>query len=274
MTKSQRKRDSAVMMSSMMPSAKYSCSGSPLMFWNGRTAIDGLSGSGRAASHVDAVGSGREPRGRRGSAARCSSACCSPRSTKPTSTLPARPPGRGPTRRCRRGQRSAFQAGGDIDAIAQDVVALDDNVAEIDADAECQPVLGQHRASRSPISLDFSAQRSASTTLANSASSPSPVVLTMRPPVLVLRVDHVAQKARGGERAFLVGRDQPRVARHIGGYDGRQSSLDLPSRQTRLPRPLQECLHVPTVRRTQCFATAQLCNAHRKSHRVASQRSR
>ena len=33
---------------STMPSAKYSCSGSPLMFWNGSTAIDGLSGSGSA----------------------------------------------------------------------------------------------------------------------------------------------------------------------------------------------------------------------------------
>src|SRR5262249_46778417 len=28
-----------------MPSAKYSCSGSPLRFWNGRTAIESLSGS-------------------------------------------------------------------------------------------------------------------------------------------------------------------------------------------------------------------------------------
>src|SRR5262249_52874507 len=28
-----------------MPSARYSWSGSPLMFWNGSTAIDGLSGS-------------------------------------------------------------------------------------------------------------------------------------------------------------------------------------------------------------------------------------
>ncbi len=36
MTNSQRMRDSAVMMSSTMPSAKYSCSGSPLMFWNGK----------------------------------------------------------------------------------------------------------------------------------------------------------------------------------------------------------------------------------------------
>ena len=35
----------AVMMSSTTPSAKYSCSGSPLMFVNGSTAMEGLSGS-------------------------------------------------------------------------------------------------------------------------------------------------------------------------------------------------------------------------------------
>src|SRR6201987_1364067 len=46
MTKSQRMRLSAVMISSTIPSAKYSCSGSPLMLANGRTAIEGLSGSG------------------------------------------------------------------------------------------------------------------------------------------------------------------------------------------------------------------------------------
>ena len=45
MTKSQRMRDRAVVISSTMPSAKYSCSGSPLIFWNGSTAIDGLSGN-------------------------------------------------------------------------------------------------------------------------------------------------------------------------------------------------------------------------------------
>ena len=38
------------MIFSTMPSTKYSCSGSPLMFWNGNTAIDGLSGSGSAAA--------------------------------------------------------------------------------------------------------------------------------------------------------------------------------------------------------------------------------
>ena len=48
MTNSQRICESAVIISSTMPSAKYSCSGSPLILANGNTAIDGLSGSGRA----------------------------------------------------------------------------------------------------------------------------------------------------------------------------------------------------------------------------------
>src|SRR5437016_9039539 len=48
MTKSHLIRARPVRMSSTMPSAKYSCSGSPLMFWNGSTAMEGLSGSARA----------------------------------------------------------------------------------------------------------------------------------------------------------------------------------------------------------------------------------
>jgi len=50
MTKSQRMRESAVMISSTMPSAKYSCSGSPLILAKGSTAIEGLSGSEGFAS--------------------------------------------------------------------------------------------------------------------------------------------------------------------------------------------------------------------------------
>ena len=45
-TESQGKCEIAVVISSTMPSAKYSCSGSPLMFWNGSTASEGLSGNG------------------------------------------------------------------------------------------------------------------------------------------------------------------------------------------------------------------------------------
>src|SRR5258705_12707766 len=45
-TKNQRSFDSAVMMSSLMPSEKYSCSGSPLILVNGSTAMAGRSRSG------------------------------------------------------------------------------------------------------------------------------------------------------------------------------------------------------------------------------------
>ena len=48
MTKNHRSLDSAVIRSSLMPSEKYSCSGSPLMLVNGSTAMAGLSSCGKA----------------------------------------------------------------------------------------------------------------------------------------------------------------------------------------------------------------------------------
>jgi hypothetical protein len=54
-TKNQWIRERAVMMSSAMPSAKYSCSGSPDMLVKGRTAIDGLSGSCKETAGADCV---------------------------------------------------------------------------------------------------------------------------------------------------------------------------------------------------------------------------
>src|SRR5712692_5559790 len=50
--------ESAVVRSSVMPSLKYSCCGSPLMLVKGRTAIEGTLGSGGAgfcAGGIDAV---------------------------------------------------------------------------------------------------------------------------------------------------------------------------------------------------------------------------
>jgi hypothetical protein len=52
MTNSQRMCESAETMSSTTPSAKYSCSGSPLRFRNGSTAIEGLSGRASACADV------------------------------------------------------------------------------------------------------------------------------------------------------------------------------------------------------------------------------
>lgn len=42
--------DSAIVMSSTMPSVNYSCSGPRDMFWSGSTAIDDLSRSGKGIS--------------------------------------------------------------------------------------------------------------------------------------------------------------------------------------------------------------------------------
>src|SRR5215467_8608629 len=65
-TNSQRSRDNPVVISSTIPSAKYSCSGSPDMFVKGRTATDGLLGRDRGlasgAPVVDTATSIKYPR--------------------------------------------------------------------------------------------------------------------------------------------------------------------------------------------------------------------
>jgi hypothetical protein len=38
----------------------------------------------------------------------------------------------------------SLEAGGDVDAIAEDVAAVDDNVAEIDTDPELEPPVGRN----------------------------------------------------------------------------------------------------------------------------------
>ena len=93
MTNRDFERDSPVMMSSTMPSAKYSCSGSPLMFSNGSTAMEGLSGSARGcAVSVGGFVAGEELGPMRTRQARIGSAIffkdCEPISSKVLSTLP------------------------------------------------------------------------------------------------------------------------------------------------------------------------------------------
>jgi hypothetical protein len=59
-------RDNAVIMSSTTPSAKYSCSASPLMLANGSTAIDGRSGNVSAGAGTSGGADVRRVRGREG----------------------------------------------------------------------------------------------------------------------------------------------------------------------------------------------------------------
>ena len=177
------------MISSTMPSTKYSCSGSPLMFWNGKTAIDGLSGNANC--------------GLRFRSASLSEGGIPPRQIDAI---------------------DAYRPHDVLDLLLAHVVETEVElvthlVADNSADTQIPP--GSAKASSraatltpspkmSPSSMMMSprlmpirnsmrrsagtpvfrssisrctstAQRTASTTLANSTSMPSPVVLTMRP---------------------------------------------------------------------------------------------
>ena len=81
-TKNQRSLDSAVMMSSLMPSEKYSCSGSPLMLVNGKHRDGGPIGQRQARRRC------RLDRRTRLPAARIRAGCCA--RTSPTKRKPLR----------------------------------------------------------------------------------------------------------------------------------------------------------------------------------------
>ena len=197
------------------------------MFWNGRTAREGFSGSGSA-------GRG-EVRGHRSHAidARTGFAmffrCCSPMSAKPTPILSLHLPAGvvGDADAARLGQR--LEPCGDVDAVAEDVVAIDDDVAEIDADAELDaPILGHVRMALGGglLHLDGAAhgvddasefyQHAVAGGLDDAAAVFGD-----------LRVDQLtAQGLEARERAFLVGAHEPAVAGYVGREDCRQSTLD------------------------------------------------
>ena len=128
----------------------------------------------------------------------------------------------------RAGLGDALQSRGDIDAVAHQVaVALLDDVAQMNADAEFDAALGGRPALRSTMPFCTSiAQRTASTTLRNSMRAPSPVRLTTRPMMHGDgRIDQIAaQRPQPRQRAILVRAGEPAVADHIGGQYRREFS--------------------------------------------------
>ena len=135
-TNSERKRDSSVMMSSVMPSVKYSCSGSPLMLGNGSTAIDGLSGRARAGA-VAAAGLGAGDRkhvDRPRHVLERDLALVLEADIELVAHLIVDLP------RDRNAARlgDALDAGSDVDAVAHQIIALHNDVADMDADAQRQ----------------------------------------------------------------------------------------------------------------------------------------
>ncbi len=140
MTSRSWNRDSSVMMSSVKPSEKNSWSGSPLMFTNGSTAIEGTRvgvGFGCAAPEAAAAPVSLPSKQHAENANRPADvldgvfAEILEADVEPVADLFAHCGGDADAA----GLRDRLETRGDIHAVAEDVVVLDDHVAEIDADA-------------------------------------------------------------------------------------------------------------------------------------------
>ena len=121
--------------------------------------------------------------GRRAPDGRCSSAAGRPHRRSRRRGARRHLPARGAETQMPPGSARFLQARRHVHAVAEDVVTVDHDVADMDADAELDALVRV----RSPIlrsampRCTSTAQRTASTTLSNSTSRPSPVVLTRRP---------------------------------------------------------------------------------------------
>ena len=136
------------------------------------------------------------------------------------------------------GQR--LQPGSHVHAVAVDRAALLDHVAQIHTDAEQHaPVLGDGSLALGDARFGFAAAHStASTTLANSTSAPSPVSLTIRPWCSAIwgSMKVSAQRLQARERPRLVGRHQPAVADHVRGQNRRELPIRAGSHWRHPPR--------------------------------------
>jgi hypothetical protein len=115
-----------------------------------------------------------------------------------------------------------LQACGDIDPVAEDVAALDDDVAEVDADAKPDaPLVGHFRLAVEHAALHLGgtahriddARKFGQHAVASGLDDAAAMLGD-------LRIDQLpAVRLEAFERAFFVGAHQARIARHIGGED-------------------------------------------------------
>ena len=223
MTKNQRNRDSAVMMSSVMPSVKYSCSGSPLMLTNGRTAIEGFSDVMKCAAGVangDAIDAHR-----------------------PSDVLQILVPevlavenqlaGDVLANALRYAQAAGFgdpiQPCNHVDSVTEDVTVLDDDVALMYPDAK------GHRQVRRDAGiawdhcpLYFDRALDGFDHAGELDQHPVAGRLDHAPVMLSdLRVDKLASVGpEGGKRPRLVDAHEATVAYHVGGQDGSEFTFN------------------------------------------------
>jgi len=127
------------------------------------------------------------------------------------------------------GLSQGFEPGCNVDAVAEDIAVLDDDVADIDAHAKfdaplcrCCGVAGDHL----PLQLDRAAHRVDDAgeldkqAVAGSFDDATPMLGDFG------IAEFTANRAQRRERALFVLAHQPRVAGDIDRQDGRQPSLD------------------------------------------------
>ena len=115
-----------------------------------------------------------------------------------------------------------LQPRGDVDAVAEQVLSLHHDIAEIDPDAELDlPVVGQLSLRVRNAAWISVAQRTASTALPNSARIASPAVLKTRPRCRVTSFLNTSECPRRFERLLLVLGHQAAVPGHIRREDRR-----------------------------------------------------
>ena len=170
------------MISSTMPSAKYSCPGSPLMFLERQDRYGGAVGkyerrSPNLNTEVPAERTTRYTRTGRTMFLRAAHPILNIEGDLAARVIED----------CLRYAdaprlRQSLQPGSNVHSIAIEVSPIDDHVAEVDPDAELYTFLLRTSALRLCMPCWTSiAQPSASTTLGNSTRIPSPVVFTTRP---------------------------------------------------------------------------------------------
>src|SRR5215831_6122602 len=114
----------------------------------------------------------------------------------------------------------SFEARGDIDAVAVDIALVENHVAEVDADAKLDAPFHRHvgvALCHCLLDLDGAthriddARKLDEQPVAGGLDDAAPVLLDLRIPQLA------PDRLQPGERAFLVGTHQPRIAGNVGG---------------------------------------------------------
>jgi hypothetical protein len=137
-----------------------------------------------------------------------------------------------------------FKSGCNVDAVAEDIAILDDDVADIDAHAKfdaalcrCGGVAGHHL----PLHLDRTAHR-----VDDTAELGKEAVAGSLDDATAMLGDFgitelTANRPQRRERALLIFAHQPRIAGNIDRQNGRQSSLDPPFAHLARPVPQEIC---------------------------------